>query len=250
MLHRLAGLALAVLALLAFAGTAAAAPVTVNLRIEGPTATVFEGPVTTDVRPFQFTAGADTAPHECDATAVNTGTSAVPVPTRGAAITAAALSAPFSTSGAFSVQFGSPSFDEVGGQPTAFDPATSSFLVEYKNGVAASVGACADPIANGDDVLFAYGNGNEGLLGPGGPGELKKGRGAVGGSGRRPVGDGGRGVFPLGNRQRGAAAPERPGGGHRRRAVRGARQRPDERVGGRRGEHRRRHDGCRGQRAR
>jgi hypothetical protein len=175
MLHRLAGLALAVLALLAFAGTAAAAPVTVNLRIEGPTATVFEGPVTTDVRPFQFTAGADTAPHECDATAVNTGTSPVPVPTRGAAITAAALTAPFSTSGAFSVQFGSPSFDEVGGQPTTFDPATGSFLVEYKNGVTASVGACADPIANGDDVLFAYGTGNEVLLRLSGPGAVTAG---------------------------------------------------------------------------
>jgi hypothetical protein len=164
MLHRLAGLVLAVLALLVPTSVAAAAPVTVNLRIEGPTGTVFEAPVTTDVRPFQFTAGADTAAHECDATAVNTGTSPVPIPTRGAAITAAALATPFSTSGAFSVQFGSPSFDQVGGQPTTFDPATGSFLVEYKNGAAASVGACADPIADGDDVLFAYGTGNEPLL--------------------------------------------------------------------------------------
>src|ERR687890_1590316 len=94
MLHRLAGLALAVLALLALAGTAAAAPVTVDLRVEGPTGTVFEGPVTTDVRPFQFTAGADTAPHECDATAANTGPSPVPVPTRGAAGAAAPPPAP------------------------------------------------------------------------------------------------------------------------------------------------------------
>src|SRR3954452_17110469 len=164
MLHRLAGLALAVLALLVPASVAAATPVTVNLRIEGPASTVFEGPVTTDVRPFQFTAGADTAPHTCDATAVNTGTSATPVPTRGAAITAAALTVPFSTSGAFSAQFGSPSFDQVGGQPTPFDPATGAFLAEYKNGVAAQVGACADPIATGDDVLFAYGTGNEPLL--------------------------------------------------------------------------------------
>jgi len=169
MLHRLAGLALAVMALLALAATAAAAPVTVNLRVEGPTSTVFEGPVTTDVRPFQFTAGTDTALHECDATAVNTGTSPVPVPTRGAAITAAALAAPFPTAGSFSAQFGSPTFDQVGGQPTTFDPATGSFLAEYKNGVAAQVGACADPIANGDDVLFAYGTGNEPLLALTGP---------------------------------------------------------------------------------
>src|SRR6185437_11044140 len=97
MLHRLAGLALAIAALLGPASGAAAAPVTVNLRIEGP---------------------------------ANTGTSPTPVPTRGAAITAAALSAPFSTSGTFSAQFGSPSFAEVGGQATTFDPATGSFLVE------------------------------------------------------------------------------------------------------------------------
>jgi hypothetical protein len=169
MLHRLAGLALAIAALLVPASGAAAAPVTVNLRIEGPASTVFEGPVTTDVRPFRFTAGTDTAPHRCDATAVNTGTSPTPVPTRGAAITAAALSAPFSTSGTFSAQFGSPSFAEVGGQATTFDPATGSFLVEYKNGVAAQVGACADPIASGDDVLFAYGTGADVVLALSGP---------------------------------------------------------------------------------
>ena len=31
-----------------------AAPVTVDLRVEGPTKTLFEGPVTTDVAPFRF----------------------------------------------------------------------------------------------------------------------------------------------------------------------------------------------------
>jgi hypothetical protein len=157
MIHRLAGLAVAVLTLLVPASVASAAPVTVNLRIEGPTSTVFEGPVTTDVRPFQFTTGADTASHGCDATAANGGTSNTPVPTRGAALAAASVAAPFSTSGTFFASLGSPSFAEVGGQTTTFDAATNAFLVEYKNGVEASVGACGDPISNGDDVLFAYG---------------------------------------------------------------------------------------------
>src|SRR3954447_11735512 len=170
MLHRLAGLALAVLALLVSASVAAAAPVTVNLRIEGPTATVFEGPVTTDVRPFQFTAGADTAPHECDGTAANGGTSPTPVPTRGAAVAAASFAAPFTTSGTFfHLPIGSPSFAEVGGQSTGFDTATGAFLVEYRNGVGASLGSCGDPIANGDDVLFAYGTDTAPLLKLGGP---------------------------------------------------------------------------------
>src|SRR3954453_8000433 len=139
MLHRLAGAALAAFALLAPASVAAAAPVTVNLRIEGPATTVFEGPVTTDVRPFRFTTGPDTAAHTCDATAANQGSSPVPVPTRGAAIAAASEAAPFSTSGTFFASLGSPSFAQIAGQPTAFDPATSAFLVEYKNGGAASV---------------------------------------------------------------------------------------------------------------
>jgi hypothetical protein len=171
MLHRLAGLALAALALLVPVSVAAAAPVTVTLRIEGPTSTVFEGPVTTDVRPFQFTAGSDVAAHECDGTGAAGGSnpSPTPVPTRGAALTAAAQATPFSTAGTFSTQFGSPTFDQVGGQPVPFDGTTGAFLVEYQNGVEASRGACGDPIANGDDVLFAYGPENAPLLKLSGP---------------------------------------------------------------------------------
>ena len=164
MLHRLAGAALAAFALLAPASVADAAPVTVNLRIEGPASTVFEGPVTTDVRPFRFTTGADTAAHTCDGTAANQGSSPVPVPTRGAAIAAASETTPFSTAGTFFASLGSPSFAQIAGQSTAFDPATNAFLVEYKNGVAASIGSCADPIATGDDVLFAYGPDSAPLL--------------------------------------------------------------------------------------
>jgi len=162
--HRLAGLALVVGALLVPASAALAAPVTVNLRIEGPSTTLFEGPVTTDVRPFQFTTGTDTVAHQCDGTAANQGPSATPVPTRAAAVAAASSITPFSTSGTFSASLGSPSFDTIAGVSTAFDPATNSFLAEYKNGVFAAFGACGDPIADGDDVLFAYGTGNEQLL--------------------------------------------------------------------------------------
>jgi hypothetical protein len=51
---------------LACAGPALAAPVTVKLRIEGPATTLFEGPVTTDVRTFHFTG--DATQHQCDGT--------------------------------------------------------------------------------------------------------------------------------------------------------------------------------------
>jgi hypothetical protein len=159
MRRRSLGLA-AVIAAVA-ATPALAAPVTVNLRIEGPTRTLFEGPVTTDVRPFQFTG--DPASYECDGMPP-AGTSSVPVPTRGAAITAAAQTTPFSMTGTFSTQFQSPSFAQIAGESVEFDPATNRYLVEYRNGTPASLGACGDPISSGDDVLFAYAVGTEPLL--------------------------------------------------------------------------------------
>lgn len=165
-----AGLVVTVLA----AAPAHAAPVTVNLRIEGPTSTIFEGPVTTDVRTFHFTSGADTGPHQCDGTTTG-GTSPSAVPTRGAALAQAADTAPFASDGTWFDAFG-PSFSTVAGQSVAFDPATNKFLAEFKNGSFASVGACADPISTGDDVLFAYTDGNEPLLKLAGPARAQPGQ--------------------------------------------------------------------------
>jgi hypothetical protein len=154
---------------LAVPATAQAAPVTVNLRIEGPTKTLFEGPVTTDVRPFRFTEPA--TEYQCDGT-TSGGNEPAPTTTRGAAVTAAALATPFTTKGSFS-SFG-PSFTEIAGENVAFD-GTSRFLAEYKNFQFASKGSCGDPIANGDDVLFAYGDGSEALLRLSGPSTARPG---------------------------------------------------------------------------
>jgi hypothetical protein len=162
MKRRLIGLAAVLVALAAAgAGSASAAPVTVTLRIEGANQTLFEGPVTTDVRQFQFSGDANS--YECDGKAP-AGSSTVPVPTRGAAITAAAQAGQLTMTGTFSTTFGSPSFATVNGENVEYDPATSRYLAEFKNGVAAQVGACGDPIANGDDVLFAYSMGSEPVL--------------------------------------------------------------------------------------
>jgi hypothetical protein len=158
----LAGLLAAVL----LAAPAAAAPVTVDLRVEGPSRTLFEGPVTTDVRPFQFTG--DPVSHRCDATAP-LGSSPQPLPTRGAALVASSVP----ITGTWSA-FG-PSFSTVAGEPVAFDPATGRFLAEYKNGRFAPVGACGDPIQDGDEVLFAYGVGSEPLLELSGPASARPG---------------------------------------------------------------------------
>jgi hypothetical protein len=150
----------AVLVTLVAATPAAAAPVTVGLRVEGPTKTVFEGPVTTDVRPFKFTDSATT--YACDGTVATGGTSPAPVPVRNGALITAAEQHGFALQGTFGT-FGA-SFTTVGDQNVAFDATTNAFLGEFKNGQFASLGGCSDSIAQGDDVLYAYGTGSEPLL--------------------------------------------------------------------------------------
>jgi hypothetical protein len=160
-----AGLAAGLVATALLPSAAAAAPVTVDLRIEGPTRTLFEGPVTTDVRPFRFTN--ESVTHQCDGTAASSGQSPTPVPTRGAVIAQAAETTPFQMTGTWG-QFGA-SFTSINGESVAFDPGTGRFLGEYENGAFAQLGACADDSRNGDHVLFAYGDGTEQLLELSGP---------------------------------------------------------------------------------
>ena len=148
---------------LAGAGPAAAAPVTVDLRIEGKDATIFEGPVTTDVRSIDVADG--TGEHACD------GDGATPQVVRGNALVASGLA----LKGSWFEAFGSFTLDSVGGQDVAFDPNTNRFLAEYKNEAFSLLGACSDPIAAGDRVLFAYADGSEKLLKLAGPAQLKPG---------------------------------------------------------------------------
>jgi hypothetical protein len=171
--HRLVPVAAIAAALLAPAA-GHAAPVTVHLRVEGPTKTVFDGSVRTDVRPFHFTAGADRSPHECDGTAATGGSSPVPVAVRNGALLAAAVKAHFALAGTWST-FGA-TFTRVGDQRVAFNAATKRFLAEYKNGHLSQLGGCSDPIRNGDDVVYAYGTGAEKLLRLSGPARVMRGR--------------------------------------------------------------------------
>jgi hypothetical protein len=182
-----AGLAAGLLAAALLPATAVAAdPVTVNLRIEGATKTLFEGPVSTGVRDFRFTN--DTTSHTCDGTPRLGGSSPAAVPTRGAVLAEAADTAPFDLEGTWNDQFG-PSLTRIAGESVAFDPATNRFLAEYENGQFASVGACSDDSHTGDDVLFAYADGSETLLALSGPAQ-----GTPGGSVTLKVTDAGSGA--------------------------------------------------------
>jgi hypothetical protein len=148
---------------LALPALAAAAPVTVNLRIEGKSRTLYEAPVTTDVGPIDV--GDGTGAHACDGTATPAVTT--PAPTRGNAIMSAARGPGgfgFTATYSFDLQF-----SEIAGDNVAFDPGTFEFLAEYKNGRFADFGSCGDQIANGDDVLYAYATGAEQLLKLSGP---------------------------------------------------------------------------------
>ena len=154
------------LLLLCLPALAASAPVTVNLRIEGKTATLYEGAVTTDVRTIDV--GDGSGPHTCDGT--NNRANPTPGPTRGAAFVAAATGpGGFSFHGSYFASFQDVSFDTIAGQSVAYDPTTTSYLVEYKNAAFSPRGSCQDKIAGGDDVLYAYGTGGEQLLKLSGP---------------------------------------------------------------------------------
>ncbi len=149
------GLAAGLLAVAA--APALAAPVTVDLRIEGATRTLFEGPVTTDVRPFNFTGG---EPHEC-------GTDV----TSGQVIAAA----PITIAGTWNDGFGNPTFDTVAGEDVRYDVATERYLAEFKNGATTDSGSCDIAVTNGDRVLFAYSRFGDKVLALSGPASVKTG---------------------------------------------------------------------------
>lgn len=151
-----------VVASLAVPSVAAAAPVTVNLRIEGPSSTLYQGNVTSDIRRFQFTGDAVT--HLCDGTSGAPGTpgtpaegpggpGTMPVNTAGQAI-ATAIDSGLDARGSWS-GFGA-SFSTISGVSVAYNGATGQYLQEFRNGVSTDYGACGQKVGAGDRVLLAY----------------------------------------------------------------------------------------------
>jgi hypothetical protein len=85
----------------------------------------------------------------------------VPAPARGSAFAAAGWPGGFAVAGTYTFDMG---VTRIAGDDVSFDPATSSSLAEYQDGVVASLGSGGDQIATGDRVLYAYGTGGEQLL--------------------------------------------------------------------------------------
>ncbi len=139
--------ALALLSL-ALAPAALALPVTVNLRVEGPNRTVFDGPVTTDGHDVT-TATAGT--HKCDGT--NGGAEPEPGPTATAALDDAAKLGGFTIDGPYG-NFGIDDYfiERVADQQ--IDP-NSEYWSLWINHSFSDKGGCQKRVLAGQDVLWA-----------------------------------------------------------------------------------------------
>ncbi len=142
--------ALAVATLLAalcvVAPAAFAAPVTVNLRVEGKTATIFEGPVTTDGKTLTKDAS---GPHACDGT--NGGANPTPGPTMTTALDDGAIAGGFTWDGTW-YSFGDFGIDRIGPDANS----SSEFWGYALNYQTAGKGGCQVQVTSGDEVLFGF----------------------------------------------------------------------------------------------
>lgn len=142
-LHSLAAL-LAASVLLVFAAAAPAAPVTVNLRAEGSTATPFEGPVTTDVKTVRG--------ELCDGT--NGGKNPSPGPTMLGALDDASLTGAFSWDGSWDPTYQDYFVTRIGADDTPSDfSQTWALLLNWRY---TPDGGCHMQVHQGDDLLFAF----------------------------------------------------------------------------------------------
>lgn len=129
------------------ASSALAAPVSVNLRVEGATQTIFEAPVTTDGHDVTTAAGGT---HPCDGT--NGGANPSAGPTATAALDDGSKLGGFSWDGAWFDGFSDFSVDRVAG-----DAATSSqFWGSFVDGVPPQVGGCQFQVKGGQEILWAF----------------------------------------------------------------------------------------------
>jgi hypothetical protein len=137
------------LAVLSACAPAVAAPVTVQVRVEGSASTLFEGPITTDGKPIDKGGG----PHPCDGTTNPTTPPTPPGPTMTAALDDASLAAGFAWEASW-FDFGDFFITKIG-----TDAGTaSSFWGTVLNYEPTSLGGCWQQVRQGDDLVFAFGD--------------------------------------------------------------------------------------------
>ncbi len=137
-----------ILVSLAAPAAAGAVPVTVNLRVEGATQTIFEGPVITDVH--QVKTPSDTQARTCDGSSIGKPSAATAI----GALDDAARGGSFSWDALWDPSFNDYyPFLRVG--PDTIDSSTH-YLAFYLNWAFAETGGCGQHVTQGDDVVFAY----------------------------------------------------------------------------------------------
>src|SRR4051794_15285108 len=140
-------LAVALIGSAALAAPALAAPVAVTLRVEGSSATTFEGSVTTDGHDVTTASGGT---HHCDGT--NGGQAGGTGPVATAALDDASKLGRFSWDGRYFSDFDDFLVDRVAG-----DSATATqFWGVFVNGAASQVGGCQQRVKQGDEVVWAF----------------------------------------------------------------------------------------------
>ena len=142
--------AIAVLVSALACATAVAAPITVNVRVEGKKKTLFEGNVKAKVH--LVNSGDGSGPHHCDGT--NGGASAAPGPTLLGAFDTAVRKAHVKWHGAYSNGFDDFTIDKVG--PDANDNVNGHYWGQALNYKDTQVGGCQQKVKKGDQVLIAF----------------------------------------------------------------------------------------------
>jgi hypothetical protein len=170
MTNRIRGAHAAALVVLAIAAPAAtAAPVSVNLRVEGVTGTIFEGPVTTDAH--QVSSPSDGQSRVCD----GTGAGNPAGPTATGALDDASRLAGFGWDGTWDDTFKDYYYDQIG--PDRINRSTH-FWSLWINWNFANAGGCGQRVNQGDEVLWAFDDFNQSaLLRLSAPGSARTGEG-------------------------------------------------------------------------
>jgi hypothetical protein len=146
-LRSMAAVAVAVLAM-ALPSAASAAPVTVNLRVEGASQTLFEGPVTTYAHDVE--APSDTTARRCDGT--NNSANPTPGATALTALVDGLSTVGTSWDGTWLPEFDDYSVTRIG--PDSQTP--TEFWGLLDNWQFTPVSGCEDEVREGDQVLWAY----------------------------------------------------------------------------------------------
>lgn len=151
MRNAVATFAVAALSLVA-APLAAAAPVPVNVRIEGKTETIFEGPILTDVHHVK--ASSDSKWRRCDGVNVNVPANEVPAAVPTSAGSDAMRIAGLGFDAQWYNQYEDYFLKRWG--PDAQDQAENEYWGILVNNVFTDVGGCQYQLDGGDEVLWIY----------------------------------------------------------------------------------------------